>query len=53
MLIVNNKRSSSSYKNKSGFFLLSNLVKKKMDTNRNERSRVINISWDNLFRNRP
>jgi len=28
-------------------------LKKKMDTIRNERSRVINISWDNLFRNRP
>jgi len=40
---------------KSGFSLLSNLVQKKreMDTIWNERSRVINISWDNLFRNRP
>jgi len=27
--------------------------KKKVDTIRNEWSRVINISWDNLFRNRP
>ena len=27
--------------------------KKEMDTIWNERSRVINISWDNLFRNRP
>jgi len=27
--------------------------KKEMDTIRNDRSRVINISWDNLFRNRP
>ena len=26
--------------------------KKEMDTIWNERSRVINISWDNLFRNR-
>ena len=26
-------------------------LKKEMDTIRNERSRVINISWDNLFRN--
>ena len=26
---------------------------KKMDTIRNERSRMINISWNNLFRNRP
>jgi len=31
-----------------------NLVQKKeMNTIRNERSRVINISWNNLFRNRP
>ena len=28
-------------------------LKKEMDTIRNERSRVINISWDNLFRSRP
>ena len=28
-------------------------LKKEMDTIWNERSRVINISWDNLFRNRP
>jgi len=42
------------YKNRSGFSLLSKLrSKKKMDTIRNEQSRVINISWDNLFRNRP
>ena len=27
--------------------------KKEMDTIRNERSRVINISWNNSFRNRP
>jgi len=27
--------------------------KNKMDTIRNERWRVINISWDNLLRNRP
>jgi len=27
--------------------------KKEMDTIRNERSRVINKSWNNLFRNRP
>jgi len=27
--------------------------KKEMDTIRNERSRGINVSWDNLFRNRP
>jgi len=44
----------SAYKDKSGSSsLLSNLVKKEMNTIRNERSRVINISWDNLFRNRP
>ena len=30
-----------------------NSLKKEMDTIRNERSSVINISWDNLFRNRP
>ena len=27
--------------------------RKEMDATWNERSRVINISWDNLFRNRP
>jgi len=27
--------------------------KREMDTIRNERTRVINISWYNLFRNRP
>jgi len=33
---------------------ISNLVQKReIDTIWNERSRVINISWDNLFRNRP
>jgi len=29
------------------------LFKKEMDTIRNEQWRVINISWNNLFRNRP
>ena len=28
-------------------------LKKKLDTIWNERSRVVNISWDNLFRHRP
>ena len=41
-------------RDRSGFSLLSNLVQKReKDTIRNERSRVINISWNNLFRNRP
>ena len=28
-------------------------LKKEIDTIQNERSRVINISWDNLFHNQP
>ena len=34
-------------------FSQTSFKKKEMDTIRNERSRVINISWNNLFRNRP
>ena len=41
------------YKDSSGFSLLSNLVQQdEMDSTRNEVWRVINRSWDNLFRNK-
>jgi len=43
----------SVYKNSSGFFLISNLLKHEMDSIWNKWSRVINISCDNLLRNRP
>ena len=41
------------YKNRYGFSFVSNLVKKEMDSIRNERLRVINIGLDNFLRNRP